>query len=189
MRGKNFVKLLRAIDLLAKPGGATIEEMGESLGIDRRSVYRVLALVEELGFPIYDEQIPLERSKRWKLEDSYLRKLPNMKLPDIKLTPSEILSLYLMKGQAGLFKGTEIEEHIRGAFSKLGLFVPQNTLAQLEKIKALFLSSAKFAKDYSGKEKIIEQLAQAILERKTCRIKYHSFSDDRVKSYRMGSAT
>ena len=31
MRGKNLVKLLRAIELLSKPDGATIEEMGERL--------------------------------------------------------------------------------------------------------------------------------------------------------------
>ena len=39
MRGKNLIKLLRALELLSKPAGTTIEEMAENLEFDRRSVY------------------------------------------------------------------------------------------------------------------------------------------------------
>jgi predicted DNA-binding transcriptional regulator YafY len=185
MRGKNLFKLLKTLDLLSRPQGTTIEEMAEVLEIDRRSVYRIIKLVEELGFPVYDEAIPLERQKRWKLEESYLKKLPNMKIPDIQLTLPEIISLYLLKGEAGLYKGTEIEGQIQSAFEKLGLFVPKDTFSQLEKIKALFIAPAKMPKDYSGKERIIEQLTEAILQSKTCNIKYHSFYDDKVKHFKI----
>lgn len=185
MRGKNLFKLLKTLDLLSKPQGTTIEEMAKVLEVDRRSVYRIINLVEELGFPLYDEEIPLERHKRWKLEENYLKKLPNMKLPDINLTLPEIISLYLLKGEAGLYKGTEIEGQIRSAFEKLSLFVPRETFNQLEKIKALFIAPIKMAKDYSGKEKIIEQLTEAMLQNKTCNIEYHSFSDDQIKYFKI----
>jgi predicted DNA-binding transcriptional regulator YafY len=185
MRGKNLFKLLKTLDLLSKPQGTTIEEMAEVLEVDRRSVYRIINLVEELGFPLYDEEIPLERHKRWKLEENYLKKLPNMKLPDIILTLPEIISLYLLKGEAGLYKGTEIENQIRSAFEKLSLFVPKETFNQLEKIKALFIAPSKMSKDYSGKEKIIEQLTEAMLQNKTCNIEYHSFSDDQIKYFKI----
>ncbi len=56
MRGKNLIKLLKAIELLSKKEGTTIEEMADHLEVDRRSVYRMINLVEELGFPIYDDQ-------------------------------------------------------------------------------------------------------------------------------------
>ncbi len=184
-RGKSLINLLKVIDLLAKPEGTTINEIREHIGVDRRSVYRTIHLIEELGFPIYDDQIDMDRQKRWKLDESYRKKLPNITLPDLKLTLSEIISLYLLKGQAGLFKGTELEKPIRSSFEKLGLFMPQNAFTQLEKIKALFLTSNKFAKDYSGKEKIIEQLTQAMLQNKTSIIKYHSFSDDQVKGFKI----
>jgi predicted DNA-binding transcriptional regulator YafY len=185
MRGKNLFKLLKTLDLLSRPQGTTIEEMAKVLEVDRRSVYRILNLVEDLEFPIYDEEVPLERQKRWKLEESYLKKLPNMKLPDINLSLPEIISLYLLKGEAGLYKGTEIEGHIQSAFEKLGLFVPKDTFSQLEKIKALFIASSKMPKDYSGKERIIEQLTEAILQTKTCKIKYHSFYDDKVRHFKI----
>lgn len=166
MRGKNLIKLLKALELFSKPGGTTIEEMAQHLEVDRRSVYRMINLVEELGFPIYDEEIPLARHKRWKLEETYLKKLPNMKLPDIKLTVSEIMSLYMLRSEGVLFKGTDIEKHISSAFEKISMFVPKNLFNQLNMIRALFVPSSKFAKDYSGKEFIIEQLMQAMLEKK-----------------------
>jgi len=109
MRGKNLIKLLRALELLSKKTGTTIEEMAEHLEVDRRSVYRMINVIEELGFPLYDDKIPLEREKRWRLTESYLKKLPNMNIPDINLTLSEIISLHLLRGEASLFKGTEIE--------------------------------------------------------------------------------
>ena len=185
MRGRNLIKLLKALELFSKPEGTTIEEMAEHLEVDRRSVYRMISLIEELGFPIYDEKIPLEKEKRWKLEETYLKKLPNMKLPDIKLTISEIMSLYMLKNEAVLFKGTDIEKQINLAFEKISMFVPKNLFDQLKKIRALFVPSSKFAKDYSGKEYIIEQLMQAMLEKKTCYVKYHSFYDDKEKDFKI----
>jgi len=183
MRGTNLIKLLKALELFSKPGGTTIEEMAENLEIDRRSVYRMINLIEELGFPLYDDKIPLEKEKRWKLEESYLKKLPNMKVPDVNLTLPEIISLYMLRGEAGLFRGTDIERLTKSAFGKLGLFVPKAAFGKLNKIKALFVSASKFAKDYSGKEKIIDQLTDAMLRKASCYVKYHSFYDDRIKKF------
>lgn len=185
MRGKNLIKLLRALELLSRKTGTTIEEMAEHLEVDRRSVYRMINVIEELGFPLYDDKIPLEREKRWRLTETYLKKLPNMNIPDINLTLPEIISLHLLRGEASLFKGTEIEKHTQSAFRKLGFFVPPEAFDKLSKIKALFASPAKSGKDYSGKEEIIDQLTDAMLKKETCRVKYHSFSDDKVKSFKI----
>jgi len=178
-----LLKLFKALELFSKPEGTTIGEMAEHLEIDRRSAYRVINLIEELGFPIWDEKIPFEKEKRWKLGESYLKKLPNMKIPDINLTLPEIISLYFLKGEGTLFKGTEIENHTNSAFGKLGLFAHGDTLRQLRKIKTLFLSPSRVAKDYSGKEDIINDLMGSMLKEETCYVKYHSFYDDKVKKF------
>ena len=185
MRGKNLIKLLKALELLSKPEGTTIEEMGTQLEIDRRSVYRLINVVEELGFPLYDDKIPLEKEKRWKLEESYLKKLPNMKVPDVNLTLLEIISLYLLRSEGSLLKGTELERHTRSAFGKFSMFLPKDTFSKLNKIKALFVSASKFVKDYSGKEEIIGQLMDAMLKNETCYLTYHSFYDDKIKNFKV----
>jgi predicted DNA-binding transcriptional regulator YafY len=185
MRGKNLIKLLKALELLSKPEGTTIEEMGSQLEVDRRSVYRLINVIEDLGFPIYDEKPSFEREKRWKLEESYLKKLPNMKIPDINLTLPEIISLYLLRSEASLLKGTELEKHTNSAFGKFSMFLPKDAFGKLDKIKALFVSASKFVKDYSGKEDLIGKLMDAIMKKETCYIGYHSFYDDKVKNFKI----
>ena len=86
MRGKNLIKLLRALELLSRKTGTTIAEMAEHLEVDHRSVYRMINMIEELGFPLYDDKVPFEREKRWRLAETYLKKLPNMNIPEVNLT-------------------------------------------------------------------------------------------------------
>lgn len=185
MRWRKVVKFLKAIDLIARHSGATIEELSEGLGIDRRSVYRLLDVIEEIGIPIYDDKGVMDRKKRWKIEESYLKKLPNLGLPDLKLTLSELIALYFIKGSEKAYQGTEIEKKVNSAFKKIDAFVPAGMSERLGRIKTLFIPSSKFSKDYSGKEKIIESLTDAMLQKKTCRIKYHSFYDDAVKEFKI----
>jgi len=134
---------------------------------------------------LYDDKIEFEREKRWKFEESYLKKLPNMKVPEVSLTLPEIISLYLIKSEANVFTGTEIEGHARSAFGKLSMFLPQDALPKLDNIKALFVSASKFSKDYSGKETIINQLMEAMLKRETCYVTYHAFYDDEIKNFKI----
>ena len=153
--------------------------------MDRRSVYRWIGIVEELGFPIYDDKLPLEKKKRWKLEETYLNRYKSMQSPVMNMTLSEVISLYLLKGEEKIYKGTGIERTINSAFKKMETLVPANLLMQFNKIKNLFIASSKFAKDLSGKEKIIDSLTDAILKQKTCYVKYHSFYDDKIKNFKI----
>ena len=176
MRGHNIVKLFRAIELLSRPGGATIREIQEKLKVDRRSVYRLRDTMEELGFPLFDEKLPLENEKRWKLEERYLTKMPNIALPTITLDLREIIALYLIKSEATIYRGTDIEKTLEVVFNRISTFVPIDLGKKLARVKSLFLSSEKLSKDYSGKEELIDQLANAIISQKTCYIWYGSFS-------------
>ena len=181
-----LLKLLKALDLLARPTGVTIKELSQNLGIDRKSVYRLIGLIEDLQVPLYDEKLPGDREKRWRLVDSYVKKLPNLTVPDPKLTLPEIISLYLLKGEAGIFKGTEIQARIDCAFEKIGQGAPIELAKQIGKIRTLFApSSSKLAKDYSGKEEIIDCCTNAMLRKKTCYVQYHSFSDDTLKNFKI----
>jgi predicted DNA-binding transcriptional regulator YafY len=185
MRGKNLVKLLKAIDLLSCQNGTSISEIGQNLEIDRRSVYRLIRMIEDLGFPLYNEKVPFEKEKRWKLGESFLAKLPNMNIPNVQLTIIETFSLYLLKSQITFFKGTELEKHITSAFGKLSLFFSKEATEKFEKIRVLFVSTSKFLKDYSGRENIIEQLMQATLSQETCYVTYHAFHDDQIKKFKI----
>ncbi len=185
MRGRNILQTIKAVELLSRTDGTTINQMSTALEIDRRNVYRLLDIIQAMGFPVYDDDAKLGREKSWKLDAGYVLKLPNITLPDVRLNLSEILALYFLKAEASIYAGTEIENRTNAAFSKLSQFVPRNFQDQIGKLKTLFISAQKLTKDYSGKEEIIDSLAEAMLKNRTCLISYFSFMDDKTKKFRI----
>jgi len=184
MRLKIIKKLLDAITLLSQPTGTTISVLCERLEIDKRQVYRVLDEIQsELKIMIDKDKSLLGNETRYYLDKEFTRRLSEIKVADLNLTPAEIISLYFIKGHACLYRGTDIENNIERAFGKLAVFVPEGLSQKLEKIKALFLTADKFTKDYKGKEKTIEQLTEAILQQKTCMVEYNSFYSGKTKTF------
>jgi len=89
----NTVKFLRAVSLLASPKGASVRGLADCLGISRRSVFRLLNALEELGFPIADSQPNPKAEKTYRLPNSYVMQLPNIAIPDPRLTDREIITV------------------------------------------------------------------------------------------------
>lgn len=183
--GRHLVKMLKAVDVLAKAGGVTMDELGKRVDVDRRTAYRIKETLEELNFPIYADSSSLDGRTRYRFMDSYLKKLPNLALPELNLTLQEIIALYFIRGHASVFKGTDIESNIESAFQKLDSFMPEGLARNLDKIRTLFTPTSKNTKDYSGKQEIIETLTDAIFKQRTCLVEYHSFHDDSVRNFRM----
>ena len=185
MRGKQFIKILKALELLSSPNGTSIQDMAEDLNIDTRSVYRMLETMQDAGFPIWDEKVPFDKKKRWKIEDTFLLKLPNIKLPNFNLTFLEIILLYVLKNHSSFFQGTLVEKHINSAFFKINQFVPDATKKITEKINKLFITKSLPPKLYEGKENIIEHLIEFMIRNESCSLKYHSFYDDKFKDMKI----
>jgi predicted DNA-binding transcriptional regulator YafY len=182
---RHLVKILKAVEILARPGGATMDELREGLEVDRRTAYRLRDTLEELNFPLYEDSSSLDGRKRFRLDDSYLKKLPNLNVPDLNLSLSEVIALYFIRGYARTYRGTDIERNIEGAFAKLDAFMPDRMAEQLDKVKTLFIAASRFNKDYSDKQEAIDQLTDAIFRRITCTVQYHSFHDDQTKQFRI----
>lgn len=186
MRGKNLLQLIKALTLLSRPQGCTRKELAEELNITDRSVSRLINSIEDLNIPVYDEQIPLERQKRWHIESHYVEKLPNLTLPKIALTLPEIISLCMMAGESVVFNGTEIDRQIQAALSKLMYFLPEQTKNDLSGPKRIFISKTMGAKCYTGKEHVIQTLTESILNGNACQITYHVFYRDEIKDVTIG---
>jgi predicted DNA-binding transcriptional regulator YafY len=186
MRGRRLRKFYDAIHLLAQPCGTTIEELGTKLDIEKRQVYRVIDTIQDdFLFVIEKDKSPLTGAVRYYLEKDQSKRLLEMKVANLNLTLTEIIALYFLKGHARLYRGTNIEQEINRAFAKLDVFVPEGLAERLERVKTLFIETTEFAKDYSGKEELIEDLTDAMLQQRTCLTEYHSFVDDRVKHFKI----
>ena len=173
-----------AITLLSQPTGTTISALSERLDIDKRQAYRIIDEIQsEFKIMIDKDKALLGGETRYYLDKEFARRLSEIKVADLNLTLAEIISLYFIKGHSRIYRGTDIETNIERAFSKLDVFVPEGLVQKLEKIKTLFLSADKFTKDYTGKEEIIELLTDAILQKKTCLVEYHSFFPGKMKTF------
>lgn len=89
--------------------------------------------------------------------------------------------------KTSIYKGTDIEGAIEAVFARLGAFVPADIVKKLSRITILFVATEKFAKDYSGKQELIAELANAMLSQITCYTAYQSFSGGDVVNFAIDS--
>lgn len=73
--------------------------------------------------------------------------------------------MYLIKLAGNTFANTDMGSEIEKAFEKFVILAPNEQFRFMDKFKTLFMTSKKFIKDYSGKEEIIEQLIQTMLNK------------------------
>lgn len=184
MRGSNLKKFVDSYNLLAQPCGTTLSELARKLGVEERQARRAMETVEDiLKCSVLKDKAILGGEIRYYLDREQSKRLSEIKLADLNLTVGEIIALHFLKSHAKLYAGTGIDIEIERAFAKMDAFVPAGFGKQLDKVKTIFLSSSKFAKNYAAKQAIIDQLTDATLKQQTCLVEYHSFSDDTVKSY------
>lgn len=185
MRGQRLKKFFQAITLLSQPTGVSLEELGRRLEIEKRQVYRLIdSLQDDFGFVLNEEKLD-GGGKRVSLAPDQQKRLSDIKVPDLSLNMGEVVALHFLRGHAKLFKGTEVGDGIDRAFAKLAAFVPEGLGERLERVRSLFVPSVRFAKDYAGKESLIDTLAEAILGQHTCVVGYHAFADDLTKKFRI----
>lgn len=186
MWGANIVKILTIFDMLSTHRGATVEQISEKLEINRTNVYKWLKLIEEeFGFPILDEKDVMENQTRKRLDKDYYHQRGTKNLPDFKFSPQELIALYFLKGEAKTIHNIDLADNIKSAFTKIGMFTPKGFVKKLAKLQSLFLLDTKMAKSYAGKQEIIDQLTNAMLDNQTCYVSYHSFSDDKDKNFKI----
>jgi predicted DNA-binding transcriptional regulator YafY len=183
--GRNLIQLLKAVDLMAGPNGATIKELQEGLSVSRRSIYRLFETLNTLNFPIYDNTIPGEREKRWHLEEHFAHSLPNLHLPDIRLSFRELFLLYFLLARDRVFTGTHIESDLAALREKLTSLIPAPfpTSAHADRIDSLFVAGTLHAKTYETKEEIIDTILTAISNRTVCTVSYKALSTGTTKTY------
>ena len=182
----SLAQLIKALDLLTRSQGATIQELMDELEISRRSVYRVFDLLDQLQIHREDDQFFQENVKRYFVEPQQLQKLGLTipPIPDLTLTLPEVLILQYLFQSGGVFKNTSTEGVMMTLRKKLAfLGESQGLNISGAGMDSVFQVTAKTSKDYSGKEELIADLTQAIIQTRGCTVTYHNFKTDEIKTY------
>jgi len=151
--------------------GLSTEELAERLECNKRTVQRDLGVLQDI-FPISYEQ--RDRGKRfWKLAHDAVES------EQLQLTMTEMLSLFLSQQLLLPLAGTQFGDGLQTAIQKIRALLPARALTYFEGLDESFFIKSLANHDYSGQDKQIRILNEAILNRTAVKVVYHSASKGR----------
>jgi len=163
------------LQALEKPGGATIEELTQSLPPDyachSRTVRRDLEALEA-RFPIYTDRV--DGQIRWKLVEGFSR------VPAVQFSATELMALVFTRDLARPLEGTPIKESIDSALVKAAGALPAGAEEFVQGLQGWFSAGIGPHKTYREHREKIDQLARAITKHRTVEMRYYTASRDKT---------
>ena len=155
-------RLITLIMLLQRQPNQTASQLAEKLDVSVRTVQRYIAMLDEMGIPIYAERGP---SGGYALVRGY-------KMPPLVFTPAEAVALYLGASLIESVWGPLYRESARGALAKLDNVLPDEQQAEVawaqRTLRAIGLTQA--APDHFGLH--LKTLWAAIHQRQVVSMRY-----------------
>lgn len=169
-QGKPFGKYSQAgrlhtiIRLLEARRGMTLDDFASECGVDRRTIQRDLAAVEEAGYSLASEW------QHGKKVYSFLTK--SRTIPPITFTLSQLMSLFLLRALGVHFEGTPFQAEIDDVFRAITSVLPDRHAAHLERIARVALPVLHGARDYGAASAHFPLLQKALLHQYRSRLIY-----------------
>lgn len=177
MRGDQLARQWQLIQRLARSRyGVPLDALAEDLGCVRRTVYRDLDALMLAGFPVVSEK----RDGR-----VYYRFLDSFRLGDVPFTPDEILALVFGEDLLRALEGTVFHDSIRSALAKIRAGLSPELSEYLARLGEAFRVLPGPHKSYAHLRDTIQALHDAVLARKTLRIRYRTGRTGAVSSRRL----
>jgi predicted DNA-binding transcriptional regulator YafY len=168
MRGGQLARQWQLIQRLARSRyGLGLDALAEELGCVRRTVYRDLDALMLAGFPVVSEK----RDGR-----VLYRFLDSFRLGDVPFTPDEILALAFGEDLLRALEGTVFHDSIHSALAKIRAGLGPELTEYLARLGESFRVLPGPHKDYAKVRDTIRLLNQAVIERRTLRIRYRTGS-------------
>lgn len=168
--------LLRALDV--QRHGATVKELAAELKVTTRTIWRDLAALQEVGFPLVDE--PDGRQTRYKLASA-----PFRGLADLGVSMVELCSLYLSRSMVEGMAGAPFAPALKAMCGRLEKSLPPRMRRFLDRLPALLEAKPAAVKHAAGKKQDdhLVRLIESSLDQRVCSMRYYSASNQRTKDY------
>jgi predicted DNA-binding transcriptional regulator YafY len=172
-------QITRQLDILrtlqARQYGVRAKELAEEFGVTVRTIQRDLGDLGEAGFPLYNE--------RRGGQHVYWYLMQSKELPSINFPLLEVASLLFLEDMADALEGTPFKDHLHAALRRISLTLPEPALRFLRRAAHMYTPFVRGGKSYVESSQIIEDLNQALLERRVCRVTYQTADSKICKTY------
>ena len=160
--------------------GVTVSELAARFAVTKRTVWRDLAALQEVGFPLVDEK--RDRTTCWKLLN-----MPLKALNDAGLSVTEACSLYLSRALLVGFTGTPFEPGLTAIITRVEKSLSPAVRKFLQRLPEVVQVKASPRKNVTSPkhDEFVARLIEAATERKVCRVLYFSVHSDREKDYEL----
>jgi len=174
VRGEQLARQWQLIQRLAKSrAGVALDALADDLAVVRRTVYRDLDALMLAGFPVVSEK----RDGR-----VFYRFLDTFRLGDVPFTPDEILALAFGEDLLRVLEGTVFHDSIRSALAKIRAGLGPELADYLARLGAAFRVLPGPHKSYAHLRETIRTLNDAVLARRSVRIRYRTGRTGAVSS-------
>lgn len=173
-RGEPLIRqwnLLKALQ--AHRFGIGANELAERLECTKRTVQRDLGVLQQAGFPISHEDRNFGK-RFWKLAPHFIES------DELMLSVTEMLSLFLSRQVLSPLTGTQFGDGLATALDKIKALLPKRALNYFDDLDENLLVKTVAHHDYSGQDKQIQIINQAMSDSRVLRIRYRSASKKRT---------
>jgi proteasome accessory factor B len=163
------------IRLIEARHGITIDEMVEETGVNRRTIYRDIAAIQEAGYPLISE---------WLNGRKVFRFLTRFKdVPPINFTLQELMTLHFLRSQLDSLEGTPFREELDSIFGKINSVLPPRYAAHMERIASVSIPLLQGKRDYSKVADQLRSLRDALIFQNRVTLRYRSAGKKRSSEY------
>ena len=171
-RGNQLTRQWRLLQLIDRPAGVTVEDAAEELGCAVRTVWRDLRVLQDAGFPIYAETADDGPRGVWRVTEDFKRRLP------LKLTLDELAALAMSRELMAPLGASVLGPAVSSAFDRMTGVLSADALKLLGEMREVIGVRTVGAKLQAPATEHVPAIQQALLDRRSLRLRYHAFQRD-----------
>jgi len=178
-RGNQLTRQWHLLQLLDRSAGVAVDDAARDLDCAVRTIWRDLRVLQDAGFPIYDEQGADGRRSVWRVDETFKRRLP------LKLSLAELAALLMSRDLLAPAGTGGIGPAITSSFEKIGSVLSKDAVSLIERMRDTIGVRASGAKLQVPAAEHFAAIQGALLERRRLRLRYYSMSRDEVSDRRV----
>lgn len=155
-------RLITLIMLLQRQPNQKAAELAEKIGVSVRSLHRYIAMLDEMGIPVYSERGP---NGGFSLVRGY-------KMPPLIFTPEEAAAIYLGTGLVGEMWGQLYEAAAQGALAKIENVLPDAQREEVAWVRRSLVTAELQRRGLQPFAPLLETLRGAIRSQQRVRLIY-----------------